>query len=116
MPMRWSVRVNPVNGSLLVCLLMVLNGLRLGAVEEFFCTGYYIQEAVSNPDKSARLDRRLIPQDAVLGDAHAVQAGPKRAPSQRTLNLSSSNALTSAGVVLESSISPRALAAVFATR
>src|ERR1039458_1498256 len=68
-----------VSGSALVRSLMVLQYLRLGAVEDFLGTGYFIHGAVRNQHKLVGLKRRLVPQDAVLGDPEAVQAGSNRA-------------------------------------
>ena len=45
-PTRWTVFVNPVGGSSLVCLLMLLQCLRLDAVEDFFGMGYVIHGAI----------------------------------------------------------------------
>jgi len=58
---------------------MVLHCLRPGTVEYFFGVGYVIDGAVGNQDKLARLERRLVLQYAVLGNAKTVQAGAERA-------------------------------------
>jgi len=58
---------------------MVLQGVRRGAVEDFFRPGCVIHRAVDHQDKLVGLQRRLIFQYAVLGDAQAVKAGAKRA-------------------------------------
>ena len=68
----WRVLVNLVSDSLLMCSLMVLQCLRLGMVEDFFGMGRVIHRAMGNQDKLAGLERRLVPQDAVLGDTHTI--------------------------------------------
>ncbi len=50
-------------------LLMVLQALRIGAIENFPGMGGFIARAVSDHDKLVGLERRLVPQDAVFGDA-----------------------------------------------
>ena len=58
---------------------MMLQCLRIGAAEDFFGSGYLIRGTVGNQKKLVGLKRRLVLQYAVLGNAQAVQAGPKRA-------------------------------------
>jgi len=58
---------------------MVFQCLRLGADENFFGMAYVIDGAVGDQNELAALERCLVPQYAVLGDAQAVQAGANRA-------------------------------------
>src|ERR1039458_818057 len=72
-PLAFSSASSPVRS------LMMLQRLRRGAAQDFFGTGCFIQGAVCNQHKLPGLERRLVLQYAVLGDAQAVQAGPNSA-------------------------------------
>ena len=63
---------NSVGGLLQVHSLMMIQYLRLGVIEYFFGMDRIIRGAMDDKDKLAGLDRLLILQYTVLGNAQAV--------------------------------------------
>ena len=59
--------------------LMFFQSLRVGAIDDFARVSRLGIGAVGDQDIFAAFHRRLILQNAVLGDAHAVKSGAQRA-------------------------------------
>ena len=58
---------------------MFLQCFRVGAADDFARVNRFHIGAVGDQDILAALHRRLVLQNAVLGDAHAVKPGTQRA-------------------------------------
>ena len=58
---------------------MFLHRFRVGAADDFARVNRFHVGAVRDQDILTAFDRRLVLQNAVLGDAHAVKSGAQRA-------------------------------------